>query len=385
MGAVQIETGKPLKDAFTPEYVAEVAQALAGPGFDGGAFRAAVLAEPWAALEFKGRMLRIAEALDAHLPADFDVAVARVEAALPALGRLLGLSAQSFVQLRAAADYDAHWDRALAAIARYTPSTSGEFAVRPFIAHDAERALATLRAWTASPDEHVRRLASEGCRPRLPWAMSLPALKADPTPLLPILTALRDDPSEYVRRSVANNLNDIAKDHPQRVLALATDWLAGTVSDERRRLVKHALRTLLKQGRPAALRLFGFRDATAIAVTGLELARDCVQIGALRAQPAAPHQLAFTFTLAHTERAPLGRLRVEYAIHYLKANGRRAPKVYKLSEFESVDTTRTIERTQNFIDLSTRRHHPGLHELAILVNGLERARIAFTLEAAPKP
>ena len=397
MSATQIETGKALKDAYSPSFVRDVAKRLSAAcvDFDRAGFEASVLDATWPNLEFKGRMLRLAEGLDCALPHDFPAALTVVDAWIAGYGdaerqgadrttttgfdALLGLFVPSFVERRAARDIEAHWDLAMEALARYTPHASAEFAVRPFLIHDQARALVHMLTWTQSPNEHVRRLASEGCRPRLPWAMSLPALKRDPTPLLPLLIALRDDPSEYVRRSVANNLNDLAKDHPAFVVELATEWLRDAPSAERRRLVKHALRTRLKRGDPRALQLFGFGDPSAIDVVDLTLERDRIVICTLRSKPTAENQIEFAFTLAHSKGQPLGRLRVEYAIHFVKANGKQLPKVFQLTEFESADSTRAITRTHAFVDLTTRTHYPGRHVLTILVNGVERARVAFDL------
>lgn len=393
MSATQIETGKLLKDAYSPSFVRDVSARLAGvtPDFDRVGFEESVLDAAWPQLEFKGRMLQLAEGLGRWLPADFTAALACVDGLVASYGRpasggpgfdaLLGLYVPSFVERRAARDLETHWDQAFEALARYTQHASAEFAVRPFLIHDLERGLADMLAWTQSPNEHVRRLASEGCRPRLPWAMSLPALKRDPHPLLALLTALRDDPSEYVRRSVANNLGDIAKDHPDWVVELATKWLQGAPSLERQRLVRHALRTRLKHGDARALALFGYRDPVAIEVGELNLARDRACIGPLRAKPTPENQLEFAFTLTHAKRAPLGRLRVEYAIYFVKANGKQRPKIFKLAEFECSAAHRTITRTHSLIDLSTRRHHPGRHVLAIHVNGVERARTEFDVLA----
>lgn len=145
---------------------------------------------------------------------------------------------------------------AVGTMERLTAFTSCEFAVRPFIKKHEGQMLEQMLGWSEHSSHHVRRLASEGSRPRLPWAMALPKLKKDPSPILPILENLKVDSSEYVRRSVANNLNDISKDNPDVALSVFRDWIGH--SPETNRIVKHGCRTLLKQGVPEAMELFGF-------------------------------------------------------------------------------------------------------------------------------
>ena len=126
--------------------------------------------------------------------------------------------------------------------------------MRAFLMRFQERTLERLKAWTKDPDVHVRRLCSEGTRPRLPWAIRIPAFIKDPGPVLPILEALKDDSQLYVRRSVANHLGDIAKDHPDLVFGICERWLEGASAD-RRWIIRHALRHPAKKGIQAALRL----------------------------------------------------------------------------------------------------------------------------------
>jgi len=260
-----------------------------------------------------------------------------------------------------------HWQLSMQALALLTQYSSSEFAVRPFIAQDTERMMGQMLRWAGHNNEHVRRLATEGCRSRLPWANALPAFKQNPAPVLPILTQLRTDDSLYVRRSVANNLNDIAKDNPQVVIDWAqqyhgqsplTDWI-----------IKHGSRTLLKQAHPQALAMFGFGDVSHIAVSDFQLAAKQASIGG---------ELAFGFQLFASGKA-LGRLRIEYAIDYMKANGRLARKLFKVSEADYSQTQIEFQRRQSFRPMSTRKHYPGLHRVALVVNGVELAQQEFEL------
>ena len=139
-------------------------------------------------------------------------------------------------------------------------------------------ALERLTTWATDPNVHVRRLVSEGSRPRLPWASRLKQFQGDPAPVLKLLELLKDDPIEYVRRSVANNLNDIAKDHPALVVEVAARWWAEG-DEKRQRLVRHGLRTLIKGGDPSALEVLGFGASSPATVGKTSIEPDVVRIG----------------------------------------------------------------------------------------------------------
>lgn len=214
----------------------------------------------------------------------------------------------------------------------------------------------------------VRRLSTEGCRPRLPWAMALPFLKRDPAPILPILENLKSDDSESVRRSVANNLNDIAKDHPDQVIDIAERWLGK--SKETDWVVKHGCRTLLKQGHPEALKLFGLGEVKGVEIVDFKLKTPKISLG---------DYLEFSSLLVNKNDHKV-HLRLEYAVYYVKANGTLSKKVYKISEKEYDAASSTlIERRQHFKPISTRKYHPGLHQIAMVVNGREFERHDFEL------
>ncbi|GAB3572689.1 DNA alkylation repair protein [Amycolatopsis endophytica] len=263
------------------------------------------------------------------------------------------------------------FDDALALLAELTPRLSSEFALRALLNHDLERALGTIRTWTGSDSEDVRRLASEGTRPLLPWAVRVPGILAAPKSTLPILDALYLDDSEYVRRSVANHLNDISRREPDLVVATATEWMAAS-DDNTPRLVRHGLRTLVKQGHPGALALQGFAPAR-LEVAGPLLTADTVVIG---------ETLTFTAVVRNLEPAP-ARLAIDYVVHHRKANGSLTGKTFKL-------TTRTLEpgetceirREHSFKVLTTRRYHPGQHALELQINGVRSGRAEFVLLAA---
>ena len=254
------------------------------------------------------------------------------------------------------------------AIEQITQFTSCEFAVRPFIIQYPQKMMQQMLVWTTHESEHVRRLASEGCRPRLPWAMALPSLKQEPSPILPILTQLKNDPSEYVRRSVANNLNDITKDNPEIVLQIAQGWKGESPQTDR--ILKHGCRTLLKQGNTTVLQLFGFGAVDGIALSNFRILTPSVKIG---------DYLQFSFELTNKAPQPI-LLRLEYGLYYLKSNGSLSRKVFKISEkqYDGQRTT-TILRKQSFRLITTRQFYTGQHQLSIIVNGRELAKESFEL------
>jgi 3-methyladenine DNA glycosylase AlkC len=256
-------------------------------------------------------------------------------------------------------------------LARLTTRLTGEFAIQAFLNADLERALRTVLAWTASPDESVRRLASEGTRPRLPWARRVPALSGRPAATQPILDALHDDPSEYVRRSVANHLNDISRIDPALAVATASRWTAA--SGQVPVVVRHGLRTLVKQADPAALRLLGFGPPDALAVDGPHLAASTVAPG---------HTLQFSLTVTNTGPASV-KAAIDYVVHYRKANGVLAPRVYKLTiRTLAPGESYTATRSQPFRPITTRGHYPGQHALELQVNGTRHGHAPFTLTGA---
>lgn len=358
---------EPLKHMYTPELLQNFARRVSAvyPDFDQSGFLAAVFDSGWDNLELKDRFRHIAQVLGQYLPADYEQAILLLEALT---GECRGFPYMFFPEFVCLYGLE-HWDTSLRALRSFTSSSSSEFAVRPFIELDQERMLATMLVWSQDPNEHVRRLASEGCRPRLPWGKPLRRLIADPKPLLPILNALMQDESEYVRRSVANNLNDISKDHPEAVLELAAANLGA--SREVDRLLKHACRTLLKKGHPEALRLFGF---------GSSEVQASVEVGELQIEPGTirlGEELRFSFSLTSTQPVSF---RLQFLIDYVKANGKTGPKRFHLPERKQFSGSEVISWSVTVKDFTTRKHYPGYHRVAILVNGEERASSGFMLE-----
>lgn len=321
------------------------------------------------ALELKQRSTQITQALHHFMPAQFEHCKAVVEQILhPEDNADMNLSdigdegvrgwiimpLADFVALRCIPQ---HFDAGLALLAQLTRRFSAEFAIRDFIVSDAKRTLKHALCWTESDNEHVRRLASEGIRPRLPWGRQLPEFIKDPSPLKPILDALLDDKSEYVRRSVANNLNDIAKDNPQFVI----NFVAANIpeaSKQRARLLRHACRTLLKQGDAQVLRLFGYSEFTGTAT--LELSQSELTWGGA---------LDMNLTIMGQPEEPQSLI-IDYVVWHKKANGQLSPKVFKWQTIDgwNGEEIKKVKR-HSFRPVTTRIYYPGEHKFQIKING----------------
>lgn len=361
---------EPLKNLLHPALVRAMSEIIAAnaPSIDSDRFTA-LATDGIEALELMERAALIRDALFATLPESFPEAAAILAASLPSAGKtgLTGWMLLPVNQFIAARGLE-HFDIALDLLKALTPHFTAEFGIRQFIHQDQERALATIARWVGDANDHVRRLASEGTRPRLPWAMRLPQLIKDPSPILPILTALMDDPEDYVRRSVANSLNDIAKDHPDLVAAFIAEHIEGA-SAERRWLLKHASRTLLKKGHARALANFGFGAAASL------------ECNLLLANPAVLFGEGLDFEIRLRNAGDIAQsLMIDYAIHHVKADGSLSPKVFKWKTVTlEAGEDHIVQRRHAMRPITTRRYYPGEHRIVILVNGTETASGNFVL------
>jgi len=253
----------------------------------------------------------------------------------------------------------AHFDASMALQLELTQRFTAEFSIRAFLTHHPEATYARLVEWARHDNVHVRRLVSEGSRPRLPWAPRLRQFQEDPAPVLALLDQLKDDPELYVRRSVANNLNDISKDHPDVAVATARRWLKDA-SPERRWIVRHALRVLVKQGHPGALELMGVGQKPKIRLAGVRITPSRVRPGG---------RVVVTCVVQSATKVSQDLL-IDYAVHYMKASGRTSPKVFKLKRVTlPAKGSMPISITITLKDLTTRKHHAGRHAVDLLVNG----------------
>lgn len=362
---------EPLKEIFNKAAIDWLADILATamPDFPTKAFRRNILAD-LVDLELKARIERIAVEMQRSLPADFKKSVKIVEKALGApkpmgdgtdFGNFRALACHRFVSM-SGLDYP---DHALNYFKRTTRHFSAEFDIRPFIQRDPTRVLGLMYEWAGDKDWRVRRLASEGARPRLPWGLRLQNLVADPKPLFPILERLRDDPIEAVRRSVANSLNDIAKDHPDLLVRYLRRW-----GKARHPLIRHALRHLVKQGHEAALTLMGVDTQADFLVSAWQLDAQRVRIG---------QSLGLSVTLTNPT-SKSHEMIVDYAVHYLGARGELRPKVFKWSIL-SLDAGESnhLQRRHSLKPVTTRRYYPGSHAVDLRINGRVVAHSSFDL------
>ena len=315
-------------------------------------------------LELTPRAWQIAQALGRHLPQDYERAVKALIASLgPKLDAAELTGMDVFIYLPhvffVAKFGVGHFEASMRAQYELTQRFTAEYSIRGFLERYPERTLARLREWAGDANVHVRRLVSEGTRPRLPWAPRLRAFQDDPQPVLELLELLKDDPELYVRRSVANNLNDIGKDNPTALIETCRHWLRGA-TPERSWLIRHALRSAVKRGEPAALEILGFVPATGVEVRDIHIAPAVASIG---------ESVTFTAELAN-KGSTAQQLLVDLRIYFVKANGRPSPKVFVLKELEvepggSARLTKTISLAQH----TTRTHYPGKHRVEVVGNG----------------
>jgi 3-methyladenine DNA glycosylase AlkC len=355
-----------LKDLFfTASFVAQLGDAIQRvvPDFDRDKFSNLVFDASWESRELKERMRHVTECLHETLDKDYPQALEVLIGIAPSFSGFDTMVFPDYVE-RYGLD---RWDLSLPALAFFTTLCSSEYAIRPFLAHDPERAMEHLYAWAEHENHHVRRLASEGCRPRLPWGIALTSFKKDPSPILPVLEKLKDDPSEYVRKSVANNLNDISKDHPELVLDVCERWHGQTANTDW--IIKHACRGLLKSGNRRAMHLFGFADTENVTVSNLTFDRCTLSVG---------EELPFTFEL-RVDSEEACRVRLEYAVEYARPEGKVSRKVFQIKEESFAPGTHVISRKLTLADQSTRKHYPGQHRITIIVNGVGMAEAAFEL------
>lgn len=351
-----------LKDIYNDELISRLIHHIKAscPDFNQDRFEEQLLLEDWPELALKERMRRITASLYEALPKQYSEALAILRDTAPHFKGLSGILFPDYVELYGLA----YWEESIKALEYFTQYSTSEFAVRPFLLLDQEKMIAQLLAWAEHENEHVRRLASEGSRPRLPWGKSIPALKSDPSPILPILEKLMQDESLYVRKSVANNLNDISKTHPQLLKKVADQWYGTHPHTDW--VIKHAYRTLLKQGDKQALALFGYGNADSIQLYDFTCQPSRIPIG---------ESIEFSFYI-HSDREQ--KVRIEYAIDFVKARGQRHPKVFKITETNiRKNETKLYKKNHSFKDLTTRKHYKGIHTLSVIINGEAKDSLDF--------
>ncbi|CTQ73562.1 DNA alkylation repair protein [Roseibium alexandrii] len=371
---------EPFKNKISPEFV----QCLAGhlerrvDGFQKTAFEKEILSELHQ-LELKQRARLIADVTTKHLPE-------KLESRFSILRSLLHSDPENAIDRDSDENGICGWgmmplgmivsDSGLNDFAasfdlmkEMTKRATAEFDVRPFLAKDPEKALSIMKPWTQDPNVHVRRLVSEGTRPRLPWGMRLHRLIEDPSSTVPLLEALKDDREEYVRRSVANHLNDIAKDHPALVSDIAANWLKNA-TPQREKLVRHACRSLIKNGYEPALRAFGL-NAPEIHLADLSIKTEQVRFGS---------SLSFSVALKSTATRSQDLI-IDYVLHFRKANGKLAPKVFKWTKATlEPGTVHRLSRFHPIRPITTRTYYGGTQAVSLRINGQDFGYQEFDLQ-----
>jgi len=353
-----------LKHVYTKSYINKLASKIKEyyRKFDKKSFINSVFDDSWDDLELKQRMRQIAISLHKHLPFSYEKQLEILKPVSKDFSSFKAMFFQDFVEVFGLDDYD----NSIKALETFTLDSSSEFAIRQFILKYENQTMDQMKDWTKSENEDLRRLSSEGCRPRLPWAISLPRFKENPTKVLEIIENLKNDKSLYVRKSVANNLNDISKDNPYIVIQFVKKNLG--FSKELDWICKHASRTLLKKGDNQILNLFGFLDSRHIEVKDL-----IVDEKVLRGD-----SLNFSFMIESNK--DLGNIRVEYEIEYMKSKGKTSKKIFMIFQGEVKEKSKKFSKKQSFKNMTTRKHYEGIHNISIVINGTNKISKSFLLE-----
>ncbi len=360
------------KHQFGKAMLSRVAKEIAAvyPKFDSQQFLA--LMPLLEGLEMKARVLTIRDELKRQLPEEYAEAV-KILLAAAAGNKISGFALWPFTEYVQTYGLD-HRPLSLNVLKELTPLFTAEFAVRPFLRLYPAETLKFLGLCATAKDVHLRRWASEGSRPRLPWGERLQAFVKDPSPTLPILELLKFDDELYVRKSVANHLNDIAKDHPDFVLKVLGNWRKEAAKGNGQKIewiIHRALRSLIKAGHPEALKLIDVDHEAEIKVVGLKINQKAFQMG---------DRLEFDFTVQSLSDKTQ-KLVIDYVVHYMKSNQRRSPRVFKLKTVMLPGgQSLRISKSHHLKAVTTRVHYSGVHWLEIQVNGSMMKRVQWHLQ-----
>lgn len=361
-----------LKDIYTIKFFKDFGDKVHAvyKNFDTKQFMTSLLADPWDELPLKARIHRIAVILGEYLPKDFEDALNVLFLINESCIGFPYIFFPDFVETFG--QQEKHFELSMNALERFTRQSSSEFAIRLFLLREPERVMEYMTRWSVHPNEHVRRFSSEGCRPRLPWGTSLPIFKKDPSPVLKILENLNNDPSLYVRKSVANNLNDIAKDNPDIVLETAKRWIGNNKDTDW--IIRQGCRTLIKKANPKAMALFGYADFSS--------EKPLFKNALMSVEPKELHigdscKLDYSLNIDWTSSP---HIRLEYGIDFIKSNGKPSRKLFLFSD-KTVPSRTHLQGTRmhSFADLTTRKHYPGIHKIILLVNGQEAAETTLNI------
>ena len=352
-----------LKNVYTKNYIKNLALKIKehNNNFEIDDFINSIFDKTWQELELKQRMRYIAITLDKYLPFSYEEQLKILKLVSKDFKSFEAMFFQDFVEVFGLDDFE----ESMKALEVFTQDSSSEFAIRQFILKYEDKTMTQMKIWSQSSNEHLRRLSCEGCRPRLPWAIALPKFKKDPTKVFEIIEFLKNDKSLYVKKSVANNLNDISKDNPDLVINFIKTNLG--VSKDLDWICKHASRTLLKKGDKEILKLFSFDKSKHVDIQNFSCDLS-VKIN---------DSLNFSFELVSQEE--IGNVRIEYAIDYLKSNKNHNKKVFMISQNEIKSISKKFEKKQSFKNMTTRKHYLGIHYISILINGKEIIKKEFLL------
>ena len=355
-----------LKDVFDKKFIRKLSSEIKEVylEFNEKEFINNIFNKEWGKKELKQRIRHISENMKNGLPDSYKKSIKILK---PVSLKFTGLEHLIFPDFVELCGIDS-LKISVNAMEYFTEGSSSEFPVRQFIIRYENEMMKQMNVWSKSNNEHIRRLASEGCRPRLPWAIALPQFKKDPTSVLPILERLKSDKSEYVRRSVANNLNDISKDNPAIAIKIAKKWKG--LSPDTDKLVKHGCRTLLKSAEPKILTLFGYKKPKDIQLKKFKVTKE-IEMG---------EEVIFSFSLLTTKNN-LGKLRIEYIVDFVRQNNKTGKNVFKISEGDYPEAAREISKKHSFRKISTRRYYPGKHGISIIINGKVLAKKSFLIKA----
>lgn len=361
-----------LKDRLADDSIAHIASVFVAinPHFSANEFIAQAQ-QGLAELELKQRVNHLIEALAACLPRDFSQTALLLQQ-VPKHWQANNTQGDYRFTAWPIIDYVAvyglqHPDLALQTLKILTPLFTAEFAIRPFLIHHFDLTYGYLQQWTQDDNYHVRRLASEACRPRLPWGLRVPLLMHHHAAIIVILEQLKDDASDYVQRSVANNLNDISKDYPDVVVVLAQQWLASEPTAQRQWIIKHATRGLVKQGHANTLALLGYSQTFNLQNVNFTINKTEVSMD-------ETVQLSLSFLLLEPQS-----LVIDYALHLPRANGKKSIKVFKWKTGLFTAGEHQLIQNYGFKRLTTRRYYQGDHNFDVLVNGQSLAKQTINL------
>ena len=365
-----------LREVFNSEMVIKLADNISSvwPSFSHKSFVDTIIPN-LSELSFGDRCSLIAETLHSNLPEDYppavqiliDALVPEAVADSPSGFNGFIVTPQCLFVSRYGMDY---FDASINALYEMTKRFTAEGDVRPFIEKYPEKTMAFLHRITKDKNPYARRLASEGTRPRLPLCQRLPKFQKDPTPVIELLDKLKSDPNLMVRRSVANNLNDIAKDNPDVVVETLEKWQKEDTSKEMKWIISHSLRSIIKQGHPGALQLLGYSSNVELIVSDIDISNK---------KPAIGEEITFSFTITSKENKPC-KLMIDYIVYNMKANRKQAPKVFKaVKKTIAPGQSISIKKKHSFIQRSTRKHYPGEHSIEIQINGKKFTKTDFVI------